>query len=172
MAHFPLNFFLLVSLLLSSSCVMAMFDLVDKVCIENRSPPLCRAVLRSDARSATSDLTGLGYIALDLTRKHVTAVRDYIKTLIAQNQDPGLKEPLEFCLQKYNESLDACARAEPSLGDRYYGGYYLAGRDLSSYGFLCQSEFGAKPSTLGGRNKKTAAFGDLFRSIASLLSKG
>ncbi|KAG5555356.1 hypothetical protein RHGRI_012783 [Rhododendron griersonianum] len=136
MARIPRTFFLLVLLLssLSCSCVMGAFDLVDNVCIQNTSPPICREALRSDVRSAASDLTGLGYIAIDLTRRHVTATSNRIKVLIAQTQDPGLKKPLAFCGQKYREALFACERAGPSLGERYYDGFSAAGDAVSSLG--------------------------------------
>ncbi|KAI8561907.1 hypothetical protein RHMOL_Rhmol04G0378600 [Rhododendron molle] len=171
MARIPRTFFLLALLLssLSCSCVMGAFDLVDKVCIQNTSPPICREALRSDVRFAVSDLTGLGYIAIDLTRRHVTATSNRIKVLIAQTQDPGLKKPLAFCEQKYREALFACERAGPSLGERYYEGFSAAGDAVSSLGKACQNAFGASP--LGSINKKTVVFGDLFRSLASLLSK-
>lgn len=171
MAHIPLTLFFMVSLLLSLSCssVMGAFDLVDKVCLLNTSPSLCREVLRSDVRSSISDLTGLGYIAIDLARRHVTASTNRIKILIAQNQDPALNKPLAICQQQYKEALFACTRAGLSLGERYYEGFAVAGDAVSSTGKVCQNEFGASP--LGSINKRTEVFGDLFRSISRFASK-
>ncbi|KAG5525995.1 hypothetical protein RHGRI_032327 [Rhododendron griersonianum] len=141
----PPIFFLLVSSMLSLSCVMAQ-DRVNKVCAKTSNPGFCVAVLRSDRRSATADYTGLGHIAINLAVSSIVATFKKIQVLsVTRGLNPILKKPLDSCFADYAKTSDILANARfKALKPRYQ-------------------------SPVTRNNRDTELFAEIIRAIASLL---
>ncbi|KAH7844913.1 hypothetical protein Vadar_033001 [Vaccinium darrowii] len=126
----PPIFFLLVSSLLSLSCVMAQ-DALNKVCAKTINPGVCFSVLRSDRRSATVDYTGLGYIAIDLGTSSITSTYNKLMVLDRVTRNPGFKEHLGFCIQEFESVVDSCSDAREFSTKKAYKGMYIAGNSIA-----------------------------------------
>ncbi|GFZ13856.1 hypothetical protein Acr_24g0000460 [Actinidia rufa] len=179
MAHFPTTLFLLVSFLLGLSCAgPAVMDagVYGDICIRCKDRGFCLAALGSDRRSATADLTGLGYIAIDLMNKNLTATYNKLMTLNGQAINPALKKRVDTCLILYHDSIITCARD--------LGGYLKSARydDLLRHtlvvgenGIDCENSFKINPpypSPLTRENQNIDLLSDILYVISVILSTG
>lgn len=121
----PPIFFLLVSSMLSLSCVMAQ-DRVNKVCEKTSNPGFCVAVLRSDHRSATAYYTGLGHIAINLAVSSIVATFKKIQVLsVTRGLNLILKKPLDSCFADYANTSDILANASEYLNKKAYKSLHI-----------------------------------------------
>ncbi|KAF7145771.1 hypothetical protein RHSIM_Rhsim04G0238400 [Rhododendron simsii] len=127
MAHALRLSFLLLVFCLSISKVLTI-DLVDGVCAKTKNPSFCRVALRSNARSATANLTELGGIAIDLTLRNSIATLTKINTLKGQTKEFELRKRLESCFTEYEKVVETyCPYAKGSMAFHDYIHMYAAG---------------------------------------------
>ncbi|XP_058211875.1 pectinesterase inhibitor-like [Rhododendron vialii] len=165
-------FFLLLVFCLSASGVLTV-GLVDGVCAQTSNPSFCRAALLSE--SATADLTGLGYVAIDVATANTRAAITKINGLKGQTKDVEFQNRLDSCFGEYTRVIDRyCTDARRSLAYRDYAGMYVAGDLLTIDAFECDRLFSIAPSytcPITFEDKKTALLGGIIRTIAHILDK-
>lgn len=164
--------FLLLIFWLSISTVLTI-DLVDGVCAKTNNPSFCRAALSSDGRSATTNLTGLGGIAIYLTLVNSMATQTKINTLKGQTKDVELKKRLNSCFAEYEKVVaDYCPFARRALAFHDYINLYSAGGYIMRLASICDGAFSSPPSypcPITFENKKSSLLGGIMRTIANNL---
>ncbi|KAI8561783.1 hypothetical protein RHMOL_Rhmol04G0368300 [Rhododendron molle] len=171
MAYALRLFFLLLVFWLSISTVRTI-DLVDGVCGETNNPGFCKATLRSDRRSATANLTGLGDVAIELTVGNSIAALTKIDRLKGQTKDAELKKRLDGCFLEYKLMVNNCANASKYLAARNYRVMDVAGDFIMAEINQCDKVFlipPSYPSPITFENKKTSLLGGIIRTIARIL---
>ncbi|PSS30742.1 Pectinesterase, partial [Actinidia chinensis var. chinensis] len=72
-------------------------DLISQVCSKTLNPSLCSDTLKSDPRSATADLKGLGQISIDKAQTNAKQASGTIASLSKQATDPKVKNLINAC---------------------------------------------------------------------------
>ncbi|KAE9455135.1 hypothetical protein C3L33_12969, partial [Rhododendron williamsianum] len=167
-----LSFLLLVFCLSISTVLTA--DLVDVVCAKTTYPSFCESALSSDGRSATTNLIGLGNVAVDLAYANTKATFAKINRLKGQTKDVELKKRLDSCLTHYTTVIAKyCVYAGKSLDVRDYRGMYVAGDLLTIDAFKCDRVIFSSPPSypcpVAFEDTKTSLIGDIIRTIPHIL---
>lgn len=88
---------------------------INDICTRAISKNACLQVLRSTPGVATSDLKGVGRIALDVSNSKLTNAKSIIPSLIAKTSDPDLKKRYNVCKEFFNDAGSAIVDAKESL---------------------------------------------------------
>ena len=172
------NSFLLVSLLLTFllfttlSYARPTNDLISDICSKTRNPTACSQALRSDHRSASADLKGLGQIGIDLAQASAKTTYNLIASLEKTTSDPKLKGRYSSCLENYDDAigyLDDCRRFLWS-GD--YGSLSTYASAVLDEPETCQDSFEdppAAPPQLQLGNQKLENLSSVNLAISSRL---
>ncbi|KAF8380639.1 hypothetical protein HHK36_028129 [Tetracentron sinense] len=90
----------------------------------------CVAALKSDPKSRTADLKGLGIISIELSISNATNVVSNIAKLLKDKSiDPFAKTVLEDCLDLYSDAIPTLKEAVGKFNSK---DYYQANVDVSS----------------------------------------
>ena len=81
-------------------------DLVEEVCKTTVDPRLCITTLRSNPRSSSADVKGLGHIMLEATLAKSLDNFAQVNTLLRKPTDPVTKHCLESCSFQYDLLID------------------------------------------------------------------
>ncbi|KAK7388028.1 hypothetical protein VNO78_22829 [Psophocarpus tetragonolobus] len=82
-------------------------NLIEETCKQTPHDNLCIQYLSSDPRSTHADVSGLALIMVDVIKTKSNNVLDKIQKLLEENPEPGLKEALSSCADRYKAILQA-----------------------------------------------------------------
>ncbi|XP_057464966.1 pectinesterase inhibitor-like [Actinidia eriantha] len=135
--------------------------LLEEICSATSDANFCLQVLKSNPRTASTDLRGLALISLDLTEASATKTYATINALIKQEPNAQLKSRYVFCSRKYASAIGelGVARRYWQIGD--YKGVYNqvsgAVEDVEN----CGDEFEVPPPVPIQLRQKINDFGKL-----------
>ncbi|XP_057481742.1 pectinesterase inhibitor-like [Actinidia eriantha] len=127
--------------------IKATADLISQVCSKTLNPSLCSDTLKSDPRSATADLKGLGQISIDKAQSNAKQASGTIASLSKQTTDPKVKNLINGCGTDYQDAVDELNEATQSL--KFGDIFSLRQRALAalSYPVGCDNSFKKPPVT-------------------------
>lgn len=115
LSYKPLLKIILLLLLLCPSSLLVKANIILDTCKKTPNYSLCVSTLRSNPRSSTADVAGLGFILVGAVKAKSTAGLKSISELSRSN--PGLKRRLSQCLEDYKIILSAFVpEAEQAIG--------------------------------------------------------
>ncbi|XP_068641869.1 pectinesterase inhibitor-like [Aristolochia californica] len=147
-------------------------DLVAAVCRNVPNHAFCIEALESDTRTATADLPGLAFIAIDLLRWNVSSIRNYIMFLQIIEKCPEKQQYLSICIVYYIDIQGLFGSCYEYLKKKQYDKMNAAANAVISNAFDCEATFlrdGCYSSPLTIRNNFAANLGDIIVSVANLL---
>ncbi|KAF7849522.1 hypothetical protein BT93_L0688 [Corymbia citriodora subsp. variegata] len=101
----------------------------------------CVKALRSDPKSRTADVQGLGLIMLNLLESNVTSTFSYIQELLKKQWDPYTKKCLLDCSEMYSDSADNAKEAVGAYQKKRYPDVQNSVSAVSTYVDTCESQF-------------------------------
>ena len=148
-SHSPLLlalFFICLSIL-SNLFTSAEADLINDVCSGSKNPQFCINSLRSDPRSGSADLKGLGQIAIDLTTRSTKSTKSLVDSLKQHATDTRLKGIYDSCSENYGYSIYDLGEAASLLKSGDYLGVNLRASAALDDADTCDDNF--KDAKLG-----------------------
>ncbi|XP_059630023.1 pectinesterase inhibitor-like [Cornus florida] len=147
-------------------------ELITSICSSTTNPSLCVQSLKSDPRTASADLKGLGAISIDIAQSNAKSTLNMIVSLVKQTTDPKLKGRYDTCRENYDDSVsdfDECRKFLKS-GDyaslNTYASSALDGPDTCNDGFEGPP---AEPPQLQAANKKLEGLCSIVLAISNRL---
>ncbi|KAK4767580.1 hypothetical protein SAY86_015330 [Trapa natans] len=118
---------------------------LSSICSKTTSPSFCMRALRSDRRTTSSDLQGLGHVSVDLARSKASATLSMVHSLSRRAAQPELKQRLLSCSEYYTSAVSLLEDAKQSLASADYG--RVADRAVTAMDKSedCDDEFEAGP---------------------------
>ncbi|XP_059441191.1 pectinesterase inhibitor-like [Corylus avellana] len=95
-------------------------SMLNFICSKTEDPAFCKQALKSDPRTATTDLQGLSQVAVDLANATAAGTYPLIQTQLNQTKDPALKQQYTVCLDSYKEAIDNIEYAREKLSSKDY----------------------------------------------------
>ncbi|CAK9187620.1 unnamed protein product [Ilex paraguariensis] len=143
-------------------------NLIDSTCKHTPYYQLCVSTLRSNPKSSTADVTGLGLIIVGVVKSKSTQALSSINMFLRSK--PELKIPLKNCAESYKvvltadlpEAVEALTKGDPKFAE---DGMNDAAREAQS----CESGFSLKKSPLTGLNGAVHDLSVVAASIARML---
>ncbi|CAB4262519.1 unnamed protein product [Prunus armeniaca] len=161
---------LLVFLLPVALCSRVVFptdaNLIDQTCKQTPNYALCVSSLKSDPRSSTADVSGLGVILVDIVKAKSTDTLNKINTLLKQR--PG-NQALKSCARFYDTVVEALvpeAQQGFSLGNPKFAEQGM--NDAAGEAETCEDGFSGK-SPLTDNNKAVHDIAAVAAAIARTL---
>ncbi|XP_027174575.1 pectinesterase inhibitor-like [Coffea eugenioides] len=141
-SHSPLLlalFFICLSIL-SNLFTSAEADLISDFALA-QNPQFCINSLRSDRRSGSADLKGLGQIAIDLTTRSAKSTKTLVDSLKQHATDTRLKGIYDSCSENYGDSIDDLGEATSLLKSGDYLGVNLRASAALDGADTCDDNF-------------------------------
>ncbi|CAJ1940800.1 unnamed protein product [Sphenostylis stenocarpa] len=82
-------------------------NLIEETCEQTPHRDLCIQYLSSDPRSTDADVTGLALIMVKVIKTKANKALDKIHQLLQESPEPGQKEALSSCADRYKAILEA-----------------------------------------------------------------
>ncbi|XP_075507522.1 pectinesterase inhibitor-like [Primulina tabacum] len=160
---------LLAILSIASLCYCINANLIQQICSKSTNPSLCTKSLRSDPRSRSADLRGLGHITINKAR----AASQVTQRVAISLSTGGTKARADACVEYCTDAIELLNDCSALLRDR-------SGRtidDVKTKGSAaltdistCDDEFGPEePKKLRNASRTTQDLMDIFLVIANLL---
>ncbi|CAH9080379.1 unnamed protein product [Cuscuta europaea] len=150
-------------------------DLIDTVCAKTLRPASCQQTLRSDPRSKTADLKGLGLISTDIATKQAISGKALAQGLVNVSFDQRVKSAISYCLEKYDESVFHLGQCSESLRSGVYGGLNFEASSAGNSIEACEDGFAdlprPEPRQLQAANSNLQGVCDIVLVISNLLLK-
>lgn len=143
------------------------------MCRRQDNSDFCYKQLISAPGSEAADMTGLGYITLDLTENHITATTAHINDLLQKESNNNTRRVFTICLDVYGQAL---ASAKAATGDLTSKDYVKMRADAVKVGVdaqACEGEFTSAmiPSPLSEENKNTGFFSQMAVTISDFIPR-
>lgn len=146
-----------------SSC-----DLINSTCRKTPNFQLCTSILRSNPRSGSTDVTGLGLIMVGALESKLTSALQRTRQLLKTK--PHLKIPLIECSKRYSfilkydvtEAYQALRLGDPKFGEESMNDSAMEAQE-------CEDGFKRFPSPLTGVNKEAHDISAVAAAIIRLL---
>ncbi|CAH9129564.1 unnamed protein product [Cuscuta epithymum] len=150
-------------------------DLIDTVCAKTLRPASCQQTLRSDPRSTTADLKGLGLVSVDIATKQAISGKALAQGLLNVNFDQRVKSAISSCLEKYDDSVFYLGQCSESLRSGNYGGLNFEASSAGNSIGACEDGFAdlpkPEPRQLEAANSNLQGVCDIVLVISNLLLK-
>ncbi|XP_057476688.1 pectinesterase inhibitor [Actinidia eriantha] len=167
---------LLVILFISPSSqrpsVKAENHLISEICPKTRNPSLCLQALKSDPRSASKDLKGLGQFSIDIAEVFAKQTSKIIASLTNQATDPKLKGRYETCSENYSDAIDSLGQANQFLKSGDYNSLNIYASAAFDGAVTCEDSFEGPPdipTQLHQADLKLEDLCDIILVISNLL---
>ncbi|TKY54270.1 Cell wall / vacuolar inhibitor of fructosidase 1 [Spatholobus suberectus] len=82
-------------------------NLIEETCKQTPHHDLCIQYLLSDPRSTDADVTGLALIMVNVIKTKANNALEKIHQLLRESPEPGQKEALSLCADRYKAILEA-----------------------------------------------------------------
>ncbi|KAI5650946.1 hypothetical protein M9H77_36951 [Catharanthus roseus] len=143
-------------------------DLVNNTCKNTPNYQLCISTLRSDPRSSTADVSGLGLIVVDAVKGKATSTLNTIKNL--KKSKPQYKHQLDECSRFYDailnadvpEAIEALTKGDPKFAENGMA-------DTALEVQLCQNGFKGSKSPIANENTAVYNLSIVARAIIRML---
>ncbi|OVA16682.1 Pectinesterase inhibitor domain [Macleaya cordata] len=145
---------------------------VYEVCSQTRNINFCVDVLRSDPRTETSDLFGLGSIANNLAIINATDTQNYITDLF-NNATLDQKDHFHMCSLDYQFIISDFKQAADKMRHSDYKETNTLAIDAINRASDCENVFLSPPviqSPLTQRNKNLGDLADILAAVSKRLS--
>lgn len=143
-------------------------DLIESTCKNTPNYELCLSTLRSDPRSSSADVAGLGLIVVDAVKAKATSIVDTINKL--KKSKPEYKHQLEDCSSRYNailkadvpEAVEALTKGDPKFAEDGMA-------DAAVEAQACENGFKGSNSPLSYESKAVYNLSVVARAIIRML---
>ncbi|CAH2053495.1 unnamed protein product, partial [Thlaspi arvense] len=146
---------------------VAMGDIIDKTCKQTPDYTLCVSLLRSDPRSSSADVVGLGLILVDKIKALGTETLGQIN--VAYKTKPMLKRALDECNGRYKTIVDVdvnTAIVAIKGNPKFAEGAIV---DASVEASVCERGFPKGQSPVTGLTQRMDKICDVTRAIVRML---
>ncbi|XP_010054540.1 putative invertase inhibitor [Eucalyptus grandis] len=170
------------SLVLASSLVLLhaesaandiVVDTCKKVSSRDLSYDFCVQALRSDPKSRTADLQGLGLVALNLLERNVTSTGSYVQQLLKRKWDRFVRVRLSDCSELYSEAVLHTRESIEAYRAKRYPDVQNWLSMVDTAADTCESQFKEKPgasSPLTKQNGDAMQLGALGLNMVAIIA--
>ncbi|KAL7154950.1 hypothetical protein ABFS83_03G039000 [Erythranthe nasuta] len=152
--------------LLAFLSILCEADLISNICSKAQNPYLCNKTLKSDNRSRTANLRGLGQIIIE---KAEAATQDTINVAKSAGKGTGVGECVGLCVDAINK-LKQCSALLKDFGRGSVGELKSRGSGAMFHVGLCDDVFGkGEPVKVKKAARRAQDFIDMLLAVASSL---
>ncbi|XP_059630022.1 pectinesterase inhibitor-like [Cornus florida] len=134
------------SFLFFNHSLAASNKLINSICSSTHNPSLCVQSLKSDPRTASADLKGLGGISIDIAQSNAKSTYNMILSLIKRTTDPKLKGRYDTCRENYDDSISDLDESRQLLKSGDYAGLNIHASAALDGGETCNDNFEGPPA--------------------------
>lgn len=121
---------------------------LNSICSKTTNPSFCMRALKSDRRTTSSDLRGLGHVSVDLARSKASAGLSLVHSLGRRASQLELKQRLRSCSEYYASAVSLLDDAKRGLASADYGRVADRAATAMEKSEDCEDEFEAGPPTV------------------------